>query len=147
MRSLQILSDPCKLFQILLNSLRCLQTPSNSRFFQILSEFLRFSRILSHSLKFVKIVSDAFRIFPFPSDSLGQILLIFFILSDHSVCFSLLPHCFKFFRNFSDSFKDSGFLKILSNFSVIFGSFHVRTYPSRSLQIIQNSPNYSSQFI
>ena len=118
-RSLQTVPHSSSVFfQILLDFHNFLQIPFNSfRIFQFLSDPLRFSQILSNSfifllnfpifLKFSQIPSNSSRFFHFLSDSLFQILSIFFILSDYSGCFSMLPNCFRFFGIFSDAFKDT----------------------------------------
>ena len=138
---MQILTDPCRLFQILEGfSGFFLQILGSTRFSEILIDFLRFSRISkvsSDGPRFFHIPFDFFRSLQILLDScriskvLFKSLNFFQILSDS---FILLSDSFKFFQTFSKIPSET--LKILSNFSVLIRSFQILTVSFRCQQIL-----------
>ena len=146
-RSLQIPANSSKFFQFFrcssnfLNSSKFLKIRSDShKLPQIPSNSFRISQFLSNSLKFPQIPPDSFKLLHFLSDSLLQIISIFLILSDYSGCFSIFPDYLRFFRIFSDAFKDT--VRNPQNSFKIFSSTQIISVPYRYLQILQNSSKF-----
>ena len=134
------------------SSIFFIDSSSFSQVPQIPFNYFRISQFLSDSLRFSQIVSNWFIFFPnlpiflkfsqIPSNS--SRFFLFFILSDYSGCFSMSPDCSRFFRIFSNGFKDT--VRNPQDFFKFYSSIQIIQILSDSCKFFKSLPNSSSFF-